>query len=99
MSGETISCHFVLILDNFLNDDISTIMNSYCIDSVFNLESKPLYQAVLSSKQDDVATVATVSIWFAFALAMMFSWQLSSVKAGRQQCEWDDKDLLGFFMF
>ena len=32
MSGETISCHFVLT--NILSDDITTVMNSYWIDSV-----------------------------------------------------------------
>jgi hypothetical protein len=39
MSGETISCHFVLT--NILSDDIMTIMNSYWIDSVFTLALKP----------------------------------------------------------
>jgi hypothetical protein len=39
VSGETIWCHFVLA--NFLNDDITTVMNSYWIDSVFTLELKP----------------------------------------------------------
>ena len=39
MPGETISCHFVLT--NVLSDDITTVMNSYWIDSVFTLELKP----------------------------------------------------------
>ena len=36
MPGETISCHFVLT--NVLIDDITTVMISYWIDSVFTLE-------------------------------------------------------------
>ena len=36
MPGETISCHFVLT--NVLIDDITTVMNSYWIDSAFTLE-------------------------------------------------------------
>ena len=39
MPGETISCHFVLT--NVLIDDITTVMNSYWIDSVFSIELKP----------------------------------------------------------
>ena len=39
MPGETISCHFVLT--NVLIDDITTVMISYWIDSVFTLELKP----------------------------------------------------------
>ena len=38
MPGETISCHFVLT--NILSDDITTVMNSYWIDSVVTLELK-----------------------------------------------------------
>ena len=38
MQGETISWHYVLT--NILSDDITTIMNSYWIDSVFTLELK-----------------------------------------------------------
>ena len=41
MPGETISCHFVLILTDILSDDITTVMNSYWIDYVFIFELKP----------------------------------------------------------
>ena len=37
MPGETISCHFVLT--NVLIDDITTVMNSYWIDSEIELLS------------------------------------------------------------
>ena len=39
MPEETISCHFVLT--NIISDDITTVMISYWIDSVFTLELKP----------------------------------------------------------
>ena len=39
ITGETISCHYVLT--NILSDDITTVMNSYWIDSVFTYELKP----------------------------------------------------------
>ena len=38
MPGETISCHFVLT--NVIINDITTVMISYWIDSVFTLEIK-----------------------------------------------------------
>ena len=41
MPGETISCHFVLILASLIMDDITCIMNSFWIDSLFTLELKP----------------------------------------------------------
>ena len=63
MSGETISCHFVLA--NFLSDDIATVMNSYWIDSVFT--------ATLELKHSASSKVCLIYTGTAFALAMMFS--------------------------
>ena len=60
MPGETISCHFVLT--NILIDDITTIMNSYWIDSIFTLELK----TTASSKVSLICTCPNL------ALAMPF---------------------------
>ena len=60
MPGETISCHFVLT--NALSDDITTVMNSYWIDSVFTLELR----TTVSSKVSLICTSPDL------ALAMPF---------------------------
>ena len=46
MPEETISCHYVLT--NVLSDDITTVMNSYWIDSVFIIKLKPSASSRLS---------------------------------------------------
>ena len=60
MPGEAISCHFVPT--NILSDDITTVMISYWIDSVFTLELKP-------SASSRVSLICTGP---SLALAMMF---------------------------
>ena len=61
-------------------------MNLFLIDSLFTA-TLGLKLSVSSSgtKQDAFPIVATISFWFAFAIAIMFSPHFSSVQVGRQQ--------------
>ena len=86
MPGETISCHFVLT--NILSDDITTVMNSYWIDSVFTLELK----TSASSKMCLICTVPGLS------LAMTFLHSFYLWKQMDNKCEWDRKNLFMFYI-
>ena len=73
MPEETISCYFVLT--NIISDDITTIMNSYWIDSVFFLELKTL---CIKQGESDLH-------WLKFSSCHTIPPQFSSVKADGQQ--------------
>ena len=86
MPGETISCHFVLT--NALSDDITTVMNSYWIDSVFTLELK-------TSPSWRVSLICTSPN---LVLAMTFLHSCYLWKQMDNKCEWDRKNLFMFYI-
>ena len=75
MPGETISCHFVHA--NVLIDDITTVMISYWIDSVFTLELK-------TTASIKVSLICTVP---GLALAMTFLHSFHLKKQMDNKCE------------
>ena len=86
MPGETISCHFVLT--NILSDDITTVMNSYWIDSVFTLELKPS----ASCRVRLICTCPGLACVITF-LHSVYLWKQMDNK-----CEWDGKNLFLFYI-
>ena len=67
------------------------------------LDSIPLHQAVVPSKQDVVTTVATICFWFTFAQVLLLPWCFSTGFIWKKQtdnkCEWDDMSLFRLLMF
>ena len=86
MPGETISCHFVLT--NIISDDITTIMNSYWIDSAFTLELKP-------SASHRVSLICTCP---GLACVITFLHSVYLWKQMDNKCEWDRKNLFLFYI-
>ena len=66
------------------------------------LDSNPLHQRVLQSKQDDVSTVTAMSVWLASALVLLlqccFLHSSHLYKQVGNRCEWDSKNWLGLLI-
>ena len=86
MPGETISCHFVLT--NILSDDITTVMNSYWIDSVVTLELRTTVSCRVSLICTSPGLACVITFLHSFHL-----WKQMDNK-----CEWDRKNLFMFYI-
>ena len=107
MPGETIvmlscSCSCQLLF-SWMISLLSWIYIELTLCSQPLLDSNPHYQTEVPSKEDVVTTVATISVWFAFALVLLLPWCLflsfQLYKQVDNKCEWDSKNLIGLFMF